>query len=425
MYTKITLVLSLALLLNGCAELDLDSKKQRLPGERLSIIDISTDLLPNDSFHNGSSSLSNILPSCNDSLDDNLVINKKFKINTAYSIPINANPIVANDKLIVMHSEGYITAYNNISGKLIWRSQPFHKLQDKKLSYYDYINGNMAHLDGVIYATLGINVIVALDANSGKILWLQTISSPTRSTPLISGDKLLIQSIDNNLYALNIKNGERIWKYMGISEGISIFSSASPVTSNNKAFIQLNTGELVALNIDTGVEEWIVSGKVKSALNVNSHLHSTVLKPVIDNKILFLCTPEVYLSAINVEYGSIVWQKQFYINKPICICGDFIYAINNLNQLISVSKHNGMIKWVKNLADYTNKKVSYWAAPITAGNEIIAVNSDGNLLKFDNSTGDLKGKMQIDKEVELPPLVANGNMYITSNRGNITQYSKK
>ena len=124
--------------------------------------------------------------------------------------------------------------------------------------------------DGVLFAYSFGDVVQALDAATGDLLWgfqreLDGDERPdSKKGAAIYGDKLVIPTSDMHLVALDVKTGQVAWDHkvdVGDEDG-HLFKSA-PVIANGKAVIGL-TGRtsveggdfILAVDMETGEEVW-------------------------------------------------------------------------------------------------------------------------------------------------------------------------
>jgi alcohol dehydrogenase (cytochrome c) len=124
--------------------------------------------------------------------------------------------------------------------------------------------------DGVLFAYSYGDVVQAIDASTGELLWSFQRKFDSERTPgakkgaAIYDDKIVIATSDIHLIALDIKTGKIIWDHkvdVG-GEDAHLFRSA-PLIANGKAIIGL-TGRvaveggniILAVDMDSGEEVW-------------------------------------------------------------------------------------------------------------------------------------------------------------------------
>src|SRR5207302_1439284 len=80
------------------------------------------------------------------------------------------------------------------------------------------VSGAVSVYGGRVFVSSGYAEVLALDAESGKILWRTPLTAPVRAAPTVAGDRVFITTVDNQLVALSAEDGKKIWDHSGISE---------------------------------------------------------------------------------------------------------------------------------------------------------------------------------------------------------------
>jgi alcohol dehydrogenase (cytochrome c) len=125
--------------------------------------------------------------------------------------------------------------------------------------------------DGILYTVQPPNVVVALDAASGRIFWTHAYNPAPESRPCcgrinrglaILGNTLFMGTIDGYLIALDARDGHRIWstKLGRAEEGYAV--TVAPLIVKDKVIAGPAGGEfgisgyLSAYSAETGKEQW-------------------------------------------------------------------------------------------------------------------------------------------------------------------------
>ena len=81
-----------------------------------------------------------------------------------------------------------------------------------------------------------------------------------------------------------------------------------------------------------------------------------------------------------------------------------------------MTRQDGRIKWLKVLPlfeDPVDKEDPiYWAGPALVGDRLLVVGSNGYALSFSPYDGELLGTQLIPGGAHVPPVVANGTVYV-------------
>ena len=125
--------------------------------------------------------------------------------------------------------------------------------------------------DGIMYVTSSFNRLFALDAVTGELYWrydhpqpedLRICCGPTNRGAAISGDKILMATLDARLMAFDRKSGEILWNTQIVDYKGGFSATSAPLIVKNMAIIGVAGGEFGvrgffdAYNVDTGEQVW-------------------------------------------------------------------------------------------------------------------------------------------------------------------------
>lgn len=420
-----------------------DEKKEKLAGERVSIYSSRISNNVDEEYNKTTISIPEptILTALENSSGINSVIYPNLKLETDYKaskefsfmsariFPNITPPLFLEDKIVILDTSGKLLAYNSNTGKKLWEATSIRKSYSSGFLHIspDFYYGGMAYNEDTLYITQGTNTIYAISMSDGSIIWSKEIASPTRATPLLVGDYLVIQTLDNSTYALNRTNGEIVWSHFGVKSEVSTVETSSPLFVNNIILVQYSNGEVVGLEVNTGNELLTLNNySGLERLNTNRYVHSVVHKVILDESILIFYDNEGVVSAFDLKDGVQLWSKSLGFNKPLWSCGELIIGVNDTKQLLVLNKYNGKVKWQTNLKEFEDKKSkqdTFWSEPIVAEGKVLVVNSQGKLLEFNINTGENILQKQVIKGVYLSPIIVNEKLYLISSEGKIIEYN--
>lgn len=428
---KKILLTALTLSLCGCSMMPEwigggEEDAEKITGERISVLKTETTVTADKSLDSVAVNIPDAAP--NDKWlksngytpqIQNISAPAKFSRKKSYDIgkgddEINAgsNTVIADGKIFTIDLKGSVLALDvNNPSKKIWKFTIEAPKDDA-----DFANAGILYYEGKVYLTSGYNLVIALNADNGTLLWRRTISSIARSAPDASGDKIFVNTADNKVFALNANDGAIEWVHEGVSEDMSIFGSSSPLAAGDRVFAPYSSGELYTLRTTDGSQIW--AADLTRSGNSSFLMVDIDAAPVVDGNVVYSISNDGVLSAIDMATGQDIWEKEVSGSKTPWIAGDFIYLINDQNELVSIEKYTGGIKWVSNLPSYKkpkNKKSPInWNGPVMGNGRLIVVGSNGELYAISPQNGDIIEKTKIPEYVNMPPVIANGAIYLIS-----------
>ncbi|MGE5547757.1 MAG: PQQ-binding-like beta-propeller repeat protein [Solirubrobacterales bacterium] len=332
-----------------------------------------------------------------------------------------AQPVVAGGKVFSMDSEAEVYAVDAKTGSTLWHVDLTPKDEDGTAS-----GGGLAYEDGVVFASTGLAQVVALAADSGKILWRQTLSGPMRGAPTVRAGRVFVVTVDNQTHALSAEDGSTLWTHQGISETASLLAGSSPAVDGNVVVVPYSSGELFALRVENGAVLWQDSlAMVRRTDGVASLMDIRGL-PVVDRGRVYAIGHADMLVAIDLRSGRRLWEREIGGLQTPWVAGDYLYLVTNNNEVVALEGKTGRVVWITPLRVWKDEKARegrvVWAGPVLASDRLIVGGSHGKLVSLSPYTGELLGQIDISDGVTLQPLIANRTMYLLTNDADLVAF---
>ena len=118
--------------------------------------------------------------------------------------------IVGADRVVVGNASGQVIALNLQTGNLLWRATIASPRGRTDLERMVDVDAELVADDGVIYASAFQGYVAAIDAASGQLIWTREISS--QSGIVVDESALFVGDSSSNIWALSRSNGATLWK---------------------------------------------------------------------------------------------------------------------------------------------------------------------------------------------------------------------
>ncbi len=430
---------SLLSLLGACAEDGWygNDNEARLPGERVSILALKSELKPDPNLVQTAVTLPDA--TVNDawrqqgavgaSLPRHLALaaepERAWKVDigeeTASAGQLLARPVVADGQVFAMDAFGSISAYDAADGGLIWRKS----YEDLELD--DSVFGGGLALDGnFLLATFTSGDVVALESRDGSLAWRQPLNLPLRSAPTVSDGLVLVPTADNQVYALDRQSGQPSWRHAGFFETSAVLGGPSPAVDNGVAVVPYSSAEVFALRLENGRPLWndtLERPRRTQALAEISDIDGT---PVIAGDIVYLGGRGGQIAAIDMRRGVRNWDADLTAVDTPWLAGDFIYLITERNEIVCLARRNGRIRWVAQLPQRGGEtgegKALTWRGPILAGDRLIVTNSEDAALALSPYTGEALTTIEFPSRAAVTPIVADETLYVLTDEAELIAY---
>ena len=429
----------IAICLNSCESNSWFGKTKKLdmPGERVSIfaknnfilnkqLDISK-LLPNVHSNLKWSGLYNQFNTSNANfMWDEKPLTFTINYSTITNLVYPSLPVIEKDLIYLISHDGTIKAYKD--DKELWANRFFVDDQNEglfSLSSKKFFSGGLYLSDKIIYASAGTSKLTAINSIDGRTLWNVDLINPIRSIPYISGNQIIVQSMDNKLYSVNKSDGSITWTNSVINEDLTTLNSYSVVEKNNMIIAKFNNNEIIAYDKTNGEEIWSNNLINKYEQNISNPIGFNNNNFFVSDNFLITTNNNGDILKIDINSGLTVWIKNFGATNRAYMAGKAFYFISDNDNLIGIDLVNAEPFMMKDLNfefDKRSNQSIHFSNPIIANSHIFIATNKGKLMKINVNSGEIIKIYEIEKNVYLSPIFVNNHMYILSNNGTISKY---
>lgn len=336
---------------------------------------------------------------------------------------ITADPVVSGGRIFTLDAKSQVTATSS-AGETLW-AQSVIPVTDNPT---DASGGGLATDGDIVVATTGFGEVVALDAASGGEIWRQDLDAPGTSAPTIRGDLVYVVSRDGRAWAIERGNGRVRWT-IGTTQPVSNFSGgAGAAVTSDLAIFPFPTGEVLAAFPDGGLRRWstVVTGQRPG--QAASNISDIAGDPVVDGDRIYVGNVSGRVVALNAANGDRDWTATEGAVGPVWPAGGSIFMVNDLGELLRLDAADGTPVWRVALPGFEEtrerRQKTRFAhyGPIVAGGRVIVASGDGLLRQFDPTSGALVGTAPIAGGAASNPVVANGTLYVVTQRGQLVAF---
>ena len=165
-----------------------------------------------------------------------------------------ARPQAADGKVFIHATNGSLTAYNEKNGQQLWQ----FKQQTPNLLLY--LSSQPQVSGKTVVCGFANGKLVALDADSGAVIWIQQIAQPMgqtdiqrmvdiSSTPLIIGNTIYVATYQGSVMAVNLKNGHTLWQHK-----LSVYNNIA--SDGKNLYVSDADSNIWAFDLKTGTVIW-------------------------------------------------------------------------------------------------------------------------------------------------------------------------
>lgn len=416
-------------------------KKVRVEGERIPIIAKQIKLAPDDSLNEISIQLP--APKVNANwpqrggiathalkhvqLGDapERVWQSKIGEGGSENIALTAAPIVFNGMVMTLDTAGKVRAFALKTGESRWET---NLKPDENAGVF---GGGMGSGQNKIFISLGSGELIALNIQNGEELWRVSTRRALRSAPSYADGRIFVTTLDNMTLAFSASTGLSLWSHNGMIANAALLGAASPAIKNNKVILAYSSGELYALQANNGRIFWGDNLSVKRAGSGVARISHVRGNPVIDENMVFATSHSGSFLALELKTGRRLWQLPIASRVMPWVAGNYLYIVTTGRQVICLTKRDGRVKWITNLPEFSlkdslplkrEKIVVEYSEPVLAGDRLIIASSIGKIYSVSPYTGQILGETQVEGNIFIEPVVADKTLLLLDKQGNLTAF---
>lgn len=340
---------------------------------------------------------------------------------------VTASPVVYDGKIFTLDADGTVSAFSTSGGSAVWRTQlkptangdkpaPSFSSQILSLGASDGgggYGGGIAIDGGKLFGTSGYGGVFALDPSSGKVIWEKNVGVPIRAAPTAAGDRVYVITSEGRFLCLSGVDGTELWATRGLPQQASRVMNVSPAVSSDIVVVPYPSGDVVALKVSDGTAVWSES---LTRMRTTSQLTalSDAASPAIDNGMVFAVGHAGRMVATQSATGERVWSINLPGTQTPCVAGENVFVVDTSGQLMALGRKDGKIQWTTKLPGGKT-----FAGPVLAGGSLWLTSNTGQLVGVDAATGQVKGQQDLGDPVFVPPIVAQGRMYVLTDEAKL------
>ncbi len=182
-----------------------------------------------------------------------------------HSAPFASHPTIFGQNLYVGNTDGTLFSLSQSTGKTNWRYRT-----------RGAINGRAVVVKGVVYFGSADGFVYAVNEADGRLRWRRRTGAGVQ-TVASTRNGLIVASLDNFVYLLSFRSGDRLWKRQ-----LAGRLAAEPLTTFDGALF-------TPLSSSTGVVLDLRDGKQLNSLPIGED-NSLAASPIAAGKVLFVTT---------------------------------------------------------------------------------------------------------------------------------------
>lgn len=195
------------------------------------------------------------------------------------------SPLLAGDKVYAGFSNGKVAALSVSNGKLLWEKVVTLASGRSELERLVDVDAELAYYGGVLYAVAFQGRLVALEGDSGRIIWAREFSS--HSGIVVDEQQLYLSDDDGQLWAIDRRSGATLWR----QENLMRRQISAPVLHEGRLVVGDYEGYLHWLSTEDG--SFVLRRRIDDA--------TITAWPMVTNELLYAVSHLGTISALRMD----------------------------------------------------------------------------------------------------------------------------
>ena len=236
-----------------------------------------------------------------------------------------------------------------------------------------FLSSPLVH-DGQVYFGSSDQCVYALDARSGKPVWVFKTGGMVHSSPALAGASIVVGSWDGAVYALDAASGEQRWRFQTQTEqksSIVLGIQASPRVHGDSVYISSRDGYFYALDAATGKQNWRYDAQGSWIVFAAAFDGATVYFGTSDTGLLLALDRRT--GKERFRFSTAVWT----FAAPLVVDGMLVGA-----------SMKGQPHALDSALEHVKRLGAFVASRLWHDGQLIVANSNGEVLFFDTVRND-------------------------------------
>lgn len=337
---------------------------------------------------------------------------------------LKLTPVVVDQRLYVVDSNGNLGAMDATNGNRLWRTKvDASETVDGKSGWFrgddSRITGGPGFGENTVMVGTEEGEVISLSAEDGSELWRTQVSSEILSAPQREASTVIVRTIDGKVFGIDGVRGKRLWIYDRTVPPLTLRGTSRPTIDSGIVVAGFDGGKMAALDMRTGKLLWetsIAAARGRSELERMVDIDSA---PIIVDGTVYITTFQGHVAAVQLETGRILWSNDLSSYAGFSADEESIYVTDEDSHVWALDRFTGTIAW-----EQKNLRARAATAPGVVGEQIVVGDLEGYLHWINKNTGRFSARTRLCKEpVIAKPIVVGKIVYAYCSDGKLAAYT--
>ena len=322
---------------------------------------------------------------------------------------LSLTPFIDGNTIYTSDTKGRLLALDKDSGKIVWK-------RTLKRMVSAALGGDRTAL----YVGTADGQLVSVDKESGEANWSTHLSSEILARPVTALGVIVVQTTDGAISGIASSSGVILWTRRRTVPPLSLRGTGKPVIFNELVLTGMDTGQLLALSLFEGQIIWETPLSAVRGRNEIERIADADIQPLVDEGLVFGASYQGGLAALSLENGRVLWSTDLSTYHGVSMDRfGALYLSDASSHIWSIYKRNGTTLWKQN-----KLRGRRLVKPIARGDYLVSADFEGYVHVLSTSDGRIVGRFRLSGEGYIEsPMERDGVFYVLDKTGQLSAFT--
>ena len=308
---------------------------------------------------------------------------------------------VSGDTVGVAGSDGTVALLNAQTGQNLWR-----------VALNTPIAAGVGSDGSVLAVVTAANEVVALQA--GHEIWRSRLTAQAFTAPFVAGGRVFVLAADRSVNAFDGQTGRKLWTQQRPNEPLVLRQSGVMLAVGDTLVVGL-AGRLAGLNPSSGSIQWEAPIASPRGINDVERLVDLVGRASRDGDNVCVRAFQASIGCVNAVRGNLLWTKPAYGVQGIHGDDHLLFGTEADGTVIAWRRTDGERSWSTDRLRYRSL-----TAPLVAGRSVVIGDATGFLHLLSREDGSLLNRLPTDgSAIAAAPVLAGNTLIAVTHNGGV------
>lgn len=256
------------------------------------------------------------------------------------------------------------------------------------------------------------NEVVALQA--GKEIWRSRLTAQAFTAPLVAGERVFVLAADRSVHAFDGQTGRKLWSQQRPSEPLVLRQSGVMLAVGNTLVVGLG-GRLAGLDPSSGSIQWEAPLASPRGINDVERLVDLVGRVSRDGDNVCVRAFQASVGCVNAVRGKLLWTKPAHGVQGIHGDAQWLFGTEADGTVLAWRRADGERVWSSEQLRYRGL-----TAPLLAGRSVVIGDATGFLHLLSREDGSLLNRLPTDgSAIAAAPVLAGNTLIAVTHNGGV------